>query len=61
VKVGDLVKFHSSSWVTDRDDYKNPGIIIEHVAVIPNRFRILWADQRVTVEHVSYLKPLTSS
>ena len=62
MKVGDLVKFETNSWVMQRDDYANPGVIMEDVSgVSTRRYRVMWADQRITVEHEGYLKPLTSS
>ena len=62
MKVGDLVKFETNSWVMRRDDYANPGVILGRSASgVPQRYRVMWADQRITVEHEGYLKPLTSS
>jgi len=64
LKIGDLVKFKTTGWLFERAEarYCNPGVIIEDVSgVSAERYRIMWADQRVTVEHVCYLKPLTSS
>jgi len=62
VKVGDLVKFETNSWVMQRDDYRCPGVILGQSAPgEPQRYRVMWADQKITVEHACYLKPLTSS
>ena len=65
MNVGDLVKFQSDFFSAAAKGYANPGIIIEDVSRAPSmgaqHFRVMWADQRVTTEHTSYLKPLTSS
>ena len=65
MKVGDLVKFHSDFFSAAAREYANPGIIIENVSQLAFRrngtYRVMWADQRVTIEHASYLEPLTSS
>ncbi len=62
MKVGDLVRFETNSWVMQREDYRCPGVIMEDVSgVSARRYRVMWADQKVTVEHACYLKPLTSS
>jgi len=65
MKVGDLVKFESSFFSATAAEYANPGIILEDVSRSHHRrarhFRVMWADQRVTTEHMSYLEPLTSS
>jgi len=60
MKVGDLVKFESNSWVFQREDYVNPGVIVATTQGT-DRYRVIWADQRITIEHKSYLKPLTPS
>jgi len=56
MKVGDLVKFHTGAWVFNHanDRYENPGVIIEDV-VVGTRYRVLWANEKMTVEHASYL------
>lgn len=55
MKVSDLVKFHSTSWVFDVSrDYANPGIILAKIA--EKKYRVLWSDQRFTTEHECYLK-----
>ena len=66
MQVGDLVKFHSDFFTTTA--YANPGIIIKvHAQRVPAArstrevYTVMWADQTVTNEHRSYLKPLTSS
>jgi hypothetical protein len=64
MKVGDLVKFESNFFSAAAKGYANPGIILEDVSRPHHRcarhFRVMWADQRVTTEHTSYLEPLTS-
>ena len=56
MKVGDLVKFESNSWVMKRGDYANPGLILEDVSGLHTpRYRVLWANQKITVEHIGYL------
>ena len=55
MRVGDLIKFETKSWVMERN-YPNPGLIIEDVSgTSTERYRIMWADQQITVEHVCYL------
>ena len=71
MKVGDLVKFQSDFFSAAAKGYANPGIIIEDVSRLNRKdnrlelsvqhYRVMWADQRVTTEHMSYLEPLTSS
>ncbi len=64
MKVGDLVNFHTSGWVFAHAQarYKNPGVVIEDRSNPSSRvengrsYLILWADQKLTVEHFSYLK-----
>ncbi len=64
MKIGDLVKFESNFFSAAAKGYANPGIILEDVSRQRGRpaqhFRVMWADQRVTTEHTSYLEPLTS-
>jgi hypothetical protein len=57
MKIGDLVDFHTKSWVFEnaRDRYKNPGIILKKLHG-KDAYEILWADGRFTNEHSSYLK-----
>lgn len=58
MQVGDLVSFHSHSWVFKQaeKDYKNPGIVIEkdetHRQV---RYTVMWSDGKITNEHAGYL------
>ncbi len=60
MKTGDLVKFETNSWVMRRDDYANPGVILgQSASGVPQRYRVMWADQKITVEHISYLKLLS--
>jgi len=65
MKVGDLVKFESNFFSAAARGYANPGIIIADASRQHDRparhFRVMWADRRVTIEHTSYLEPLTSS
>ena len=66
MKVGDLVKFQSDFFSAAARGYANPGIILQdvsrnHTGRPATHFRVMWADQRVTTEHGSYLEPLTSS
>ncbi len=66
MKVGDLVNFRSDSWIFNsaNDRYKNPGIIlsaplVEHARMFSGkRYRVMWADQKVTTEHSSYLRAI---
>ena len=56
MKVGDVVKFHTRSWVFDYR-YENPGVVIEDVSgASTSRYRVLWANERMTVEHTCYLQ-----
>ena len=54
MKVGDLVKWQSSFW--DDKSYVSPGIIIEkddsHRQL---RYKIMWADGKITEEHAGFL------
>ena len=69
MKVGDLVKFQSDFFSAAAKGYANPGIIIEDVSRLRDtrktkhrqHYRVMWSDQRITTEHMSYLEPLTSS
>jgi hypothetical protein len=68
MKQGDLVKFHTDSWIMQRDDYSNPGVIIEVQGrggrLGPNpvmRYRVMWADQKITVESACYLKVINNA
>ena len=61
MKVGDLVKFHTNSWVFNnaRARYENPGVVIEVLQGTLHahpRYRVLWANEKMTVEHASYLQ-----
>jgi methionine synthase II (cobalamin-independent) len=59
MKVGDLVKFHTSGWVFNHANarYENPGVIIEDVSGASRAaYRVLWANKKMTVEHASYLQ-----
>jgi len=65
MKTGDLVSFRSDSWIFNsaNDRYKNPGIILydltAHVRMSSGkRYRVMWADQKVTTEHSSYLRAI---
>ena len=62
MNVGDLVNFTTNSWVFQhaKEGYCNPGIIIEDMSIKNRgRYRVMWADQKITVEHVGYLKLLS--
>jgi hypothetical protein len=63
VKVGDLVKFQSDFFSSAAEGYANPGIIIKDVSPqgVRQHYRVMWSDQRITTEHISYLVLLTSS
>ena len=54
MKVGDLVYFYSHTWVFQRDDYANPGVIIAEVQGTQS-YRVMWNNHKVTIEHMSYL------
>ena len=60
MKAGDLVEFQSDFFSAAAKGYANPGIILEDISREPERlgqhFRVMWADQRVTTEHISYLE-----
>ena len=63
MQVGNLVKFVSpSEFLFPSSDYRNPGIIVktddlkEHA-----RYKVVWADQKVTVEYDSYLEVISAS
>jgi hypothetical protein len=59
MKIGDVVKFHTSGWVFNHANarYENPGVVIEDVSGASTfRYRVLWANEKMTVEHASYLK-----
>ena len=54
MKVGDLVEWNSKFW--DHTSYESPGIIIEaddsHRQM---RYKIMWADGKITEEHAGFL------
>ena len=65
MNVGDLVDFHSSSWVFEnaKRDYANPGIILKefisesHPSIkTSKRFQVYWADGKVTTEFACYVR-----
>jgi hypothetical protein len=60
VKVGDVVNFTSNSWVFAGAvaGYENPGVILEDRSGegAGSRYLVLWADKKLTVEYVSYLR-----
>lgn len=63
MKVGDLVKFQSSSWVfkTAEKDYRNPGVIIEiSLKDISTKYTVMWADGRITTEHFGFIEQVTN-
>jgi|TARA_B110000467_G_C18295175_1_gene467492 hypothetical protein len=64
MKTGDLVNFHSASWIfaSANDRYKNPGIILK---VVPTAYRstryradVMWRDGKITREHSGYLEAI---
>ena len=62
MKVGDLVKFETKSWVMRRD-YANPGLVLG-VRTTRNgkaRMRVMWSDGKVTFEHGCYLEVINES
>ena len=54
--VGDLVKFHTNAVPFKHAElrYASPGIILEQYMGL--RYLVLWADNKTTVEHFSFLK-----
>jgi hypothetical protein len=61
-EIGDLVNFHTESWVFKHShkSYASPGIIISRGAGHGtkrgiNQFQVYWKDAKVTWEHDSYL------
>ena len=61
MKVGDLVRWHTNSWVFKDagNRYANPGLIVIDLQRGPGvqpAYQVMWADGQVTNEHVSYLK-----
>ena len=55
MKIGDLVNFHTDAWVFESaiKGYANPGVILERHT--ENRYTVMWADRKLTTEHVGYL------
>ncbi len=63
MKVGDLVKFETKSWVMRRD-YANPGVVLGVREAQHNgsqRMRVMWSDGSITFEHGCYLKVISKS
>ena len=63
MKVGDLVKFQTKSWVRRRD-YANPGVGLGVRAARHNksrRMRVMWSDGSITLEHGCYLEVVSES
>lgn len=63
--VGDLVRWHSDSWVfsSPGKEYQSPGVVLEEKRKMlfgkPKiSFRVLWADGRITAEHECYLRSI---
>ena len=56
MKVGDLVNFHTKAWVFEHASarYKNPGVILKQHT--ENRYTVMWANRKLTTEHIGYLK-----
>ena len=63
MQVGDLVKFVSPCAVLfPSSEYRNPGIIVKTEDLKEHaRYKIVWADQKVTVEYDSYLEVLSDA
>ena len=69
INVGDLVKFYTDVPIfkhKEKTEYgdRNPGIVIESSCerfntYSPDKFMILWANNDITVEYISYIR-LTS-
>ena len=74
LKIGDLVKWHSNSWVFSdaKGDYKNPGIVVEKnensISALskgrsverPDSYKVLWSDGRITNEWLCYLQNINT-
>lgn len=65
MKLGDLVRWHSNSWVFSdaQGDYKSPGIVIERNKnpakfndTHRDSYKVLWSDGRITNEWLCYLQ-----
>lgn len=58
MKLGDVVNFYTGAWVfaSANARYHNPGVIVEVNCSRRSRFAVLWADGRITNEHLSYLQ-----
>ena len=67
MKTGDLVNWHSKSWVFEsaKKDYANPGVVLQVISspVSETRFvaEVYWADGKVTREYDCYLESLGES
>ena len=55
MKVGDLVKFETKSWVMRRD-YANPGVVLGVSKSNKKSMRVMWSDGSITFEHSCYLE-----
>ncbi len=67
IKKGDLVEWYTESWVFKNaiHDYTNPGLVlnIEYRPFPWTRGQtdhqvaeVLWADKKISKEHISYLR-----
>ena len=68
LEVGDLVKFHSSSFFSYAEDrYSSHGVVVairHHPESIPesvvrNSYTVIWSDGRESTEWRCYLKKLS--
>ena len=61
MKIGDLVNFHTSSWIfrSAYGRYVNPGIILT-LEYWDGSYKseVWWGDGKITKEHHSYLRPV---
>ena len=58
IRIGDLVKFESRSWVFEHanERYANPGVVIDiDPTTHTESYEILWADGKITTEFDAYL------
>ena len=66
VKVGDLVRWHTESWVFESaaERYCSPGVVLKKkpsATFTTVSFQVLWADGKITDEHDAYLHPYGAS
>lgn len=63
MKVGDLVDFHTKSWVFKGAEklYANPGLVLRIIKPTDKDIvvaDVYWRDGKITREHDSYLHPV---